>query len=332
MHEEWGLKIPANHEGVSHVDIGAQLGILDFAAAAKTSGWGWYFLRGAGAKLEQALLQYTLKVLDDRGWELISPPSIVYSHISAACGFQPRDQNNEQQVYELKQSKKDLSKPSLSLAGTAEIPLAGMEAQSQIDESNLPVKVAAVSRCYRAEAGARGVDTKGLYRVHEFTKVEMFAWTHPVELPKEADNVRDSSRSAGRVFDEMVSIQSEILKSLGLYYQILEMPTEDLGASALRKRDIEVYFPSRQDKNRGYGEVTSASICTDFQTRRLDTRMKKWDGTLDYPYTVNGTAMAIPRVLAAILEWHWDPEKREVAIPRVLQPWMDGMKTISSST
>ena len=312
----------------SHVHIGSELGILDFAGAATTSGWGWYYLLDEGAQLEQALISYALaSVTRIPGWRQVAPPSIVYSHIAAACGFQPRDQNGETQIYALAQSASDAArgKPELSLAGTAEIPLAGMRAEATLEESELPSKRVGVSRCYRAEAGARGADTKGLYRVHEFTKVELFAWTSPTES------------AALDVFDEMVDAQTDILASLGLHCRVLEMPTEDLGASATRKIDIEAFFPSRaaQGLNDGWGEVTSASICTDYQTRRLATRVRSGGSSgggggskLAYPYTVNGTALAVPRVLAAILENGWDEAQMAVTIPECLRPWMNGKEKI----
>lgn len=301
----------------SHVHIGAELGILDFAAGGTTSGWGWYYLVGAAAQLEQALVSYALATATRAGWTQVSPPSMVYGHIASACGFKPRDANGEQQIYGIKQSEEDQArgKPELVMAGTAEIPLAGMKADAQIEENELPAKRVAVSRCYRAEAGARGVDTKGLYRVHEFTKVEMFAWTSP------------DMESTGEIFDEMVDLQTEILQGLGLHCRILEMPATDLGASAYRKIDVEAYFPSRRDRNDGWGEVTSASVCTDYQTRRLATRTRV-GGKMTFPWTVNGTAMAVPRVLAAILENEWDENEMAVTIPEVLRPWMDGMERI----
>lgn len=304
----------------SHVHIGSELNLLDFAGAGTTSGWGWYYLLNEAAELEQALVQYALSVVKKRGWSKVSPPSMVYSHIAAACGFQPRDQNGEQQVYNIQQNASDVGrKPELCLAGTAEIPLAGMKANTTIEEAELPLKRVGVSRCYRAEAGARGLDTKGLYRVHEFTKVEMFAWTMP------------SEELSTEVFDEMVSIQTDILTSLGLHCRIIEMPTTDLGASATRKRDIEAFFPSRRAKDEGWGEVTSVSTCTDYQTRRLATKVdvRSAGGKIGFPYTVNGTALAVPRVLAAILENGWDEQRMEVKIPECLWPWMDGAKVIS---
>ncbi|PYH82819.1 beta-1,4-glucosidase/seryl tRNA synthase [Aspergillus uvarum CBS 121591] len=324
----------------SHVHIGTTLGLLDFTSSATTTGWGWYFLTNEGALLEQALIQYALTVARRHGWKPVSPPSIVYSHIADACGFQPRDQHNEQQIFTLEQADKDGAKPQRALAGTAEIPLAAMHAGRTFDSADLPLKLVGPSRCYRAEAGSRGVDTKGLYRVHEFTKVEMFAW---------ADSLA-SSTSSDDLFAELLTIQTEILQSLGLPARVLEMPTFDLGASASRKRDIEVLFPSRlrsvpdtaaanavddaaAQLESAWGEVTSASICTDYQSRRLATRVRdgkaqKTKGPTRFAHTVNGTAMAVPRVLAAILEHGWDPAREVVVVPAVLRGWMGGIEVI----
>jgi seryl-tRNA synthetase len=300
--------------GRSHVDIGTDLGWLDFAAAGTGSGWGWYYLVGEAALLEQALVQYAIEVAIRHGWTLVSPPTMVYSHMAWACGFQPRDQNDEQQIYTVSQSQadKDRGKPEHCLVGTSEISLASMKANTTLAASRLPVKTVAATRCYRAEAGAHGVDTRGLYRVHEFTKVELFAWT----LPAWAD--------ANEVFDEVLDMQTEILGSLGLYCRLLEMPSSDLGASAARKCDIEAFFPSRQQRNEGWGELSSASICTDYQTRRLGTRLKGAGAKSAYPWTVNGTALAVPRVVAALMEYGWDDSRRRVKIPECLRRWMGG--------
>lgn len=313
----------------SHVYIGSELDMLDFQASATTSGWGWYFLKNEAALLEQALIQYALSVAMKRGWSVVTPPSLVYSHIAAACGFQPRDQNDEQQVYAIAQPEKDKAKPSLCLAGTAEIPFAGMKANTVLEEADLPLKIIGPSRCYRAEAGARGIDTKGLYRVHEFTKVEMFAWTMPDSVGD--DHFQEAAASHSELlFDEMVSIQKEILGSLGLHCRLLEMPATELGASATRKIDIEAFFPSRREKDDGWGEVTSASICTDYQSRRLATRVRteKFGRKHEWPHTVNGTALAVPRVLAAIMEAGWDEQTKSMLIPEVLRPWMGGAERI----
>lgn len=301
----------------NHVRIGTEFELLDFTGAAATSGWGWYSLKNEAALLEQALIQYALKVALQHGFRVVTPPSVVYSHIASACGFRPRDQSGEQQVYGIQQNERDQEKgkPPLVLAGTAEIPLAGMKMNATIDAADLPMRVVGPSRCYRAEAGARGVDTKGLYRVHEFTKVEMFAWT-----------MQGGEKDA---FRSMLAIQKEILHNLGLHCRILEMPSSDLGASAVRKQDIEAYFPSRHERENGWGEVTSTSICTDYQTRRFNTRVKQGYRTMmGFPSTVNGTAVAVPRVLAALLENGWDEKEACVKVPEVLWPWLHGIQTI----
>ncbi|KAK6346968.1 Serine--tRNA ligase, mitochondrial [Orbilia brochopaga] len=308
--------------GLSHADIGSELGILDFASSTKTSGWGWYFLHGDAVRLEQALIQYALDCARRKGWALISTPSIVYSHIAGACGFRPRDQNNEQQIYHISQilslpQSQESTKPELCLAGTAEIPLAGMLANTANPQSNFPQRMAGISRCYRAEAGAHGLATKGLYRVHEFTKVELFAWILP------------EAELSSKIFDEILDIQREIIRGLGLSARMINMPTDDLGASAYRKYDIEAFLPSRQgEKYGGWGEVTSVSECTDYQARRLNARYKGPDGKLQFLWSLNGTALALPRIIMALLENNWDETTREVRIPDVLHGYMGGLKTI----
>ena len=311
----------------NHARIGTEFDLLDFPSAATTSGWGWYFLKNEAALLEQALIQYAISISMRCGFSIVTPPSMVYSHITSACGFRPRDQSSEQQIYDIQPNAKDQGrdKATHSLAATAEIPFAGMKANETLDHDSLPIKIVGPSRCYRAEAGARGADTKGLYRVHEFTKVEMFAWTS------------SDHDSETETFNAMLAVQTEILQSLGLHCRILEMPATDLGASAFRKRDIEVYFPSRQNLDDGWGEVTSASICTDYQTRRLNTRVKRLVGSgakMEFSSTVNGTAMAVPRVLAALLEYGCEEREGRVVVrvPNVLRPWMHGVEVIEGKT
>lgn len=317
----------------SHVALGTSLGLLDFNSSATTTGWGWYFLTNEGALLEQALIQYALSVARRHGWKPVSPPSMVYSYIAEACGFQPRDQHNEQQIWTIEQSEKDKSKPQRALAGTAEIPLAAMLAGRDVPAAEMPLKLVGASRCYRAEAGSRGVDTKGLYRVHEFTKVELFGWADPASAATSA-----SASTSDTLFNDLLTIQTEILTSLNLPARILEMPSTDLGASASRKQDIEVLFPSRLRASdadaldsSAWGEVSSASICTDYQSRRLGTRVR--GGPVKesrFPHTVNGTAMAVPRVLAAILETGFDSTRGVVVVPPVLRGYMGGLEVIGA--
>ena len=324
---------PQPQEGAEHSVIGPKLGIIDFSSASSTTGWGFYYLRNEGVLLEQALIQYAQSVTMRRGWKLATPPSLVYSHIADACGFQPRDANDEQQIWQIAQPAKLASKPPRSLAATAEIPLAALYASKDIPQSELPLKLVGTSRCYRAEAGARGVDTKGLYRVHEFTKTEMFAWTEsephtPEEI--ELEDVSQLKHPSEEVFEEMVDIQCEILSSLGLPCRVLEMPTSDLGASAFRKIDIEAFFPSRIHRDEGWGELSSVSMCTDYQSRRLSTRIRSPDGSnARFAHTLNGTAMAVPRVMACIIENNWNHNGKFVAIPAVLQPFMGGIEKVS---
>ena len=316
-----------DHTWRNHVHIGNDFDLIDFASAGTTTGWGWYFLKNEAALLEQALIQYALSVAGKHGFSIVSPPSIVYTHIANACGFQPRDQGGEQQTYTIARKEEGAStiggyerNPEKTLAGTAEIPFAGMKANTTMDETELPLQIVGASRCYRAEAGARGAETKGLYRVHEFTKVEMFAWT-----------MKNKEQA---IFDSMLEVQKEILQSLGLHCRILEMPSTDLGASAARKIDIEAFFPSRREKNDGWGEVTSVSICTDYQSRRLNIRVKSVSSSAktEFPSTVNGTAIAIPRVLAALLENGWNEREKCIDIPKVLHQWMHGIEQIKKKT
>lgn len=328
----WATTDAKNQHQRNHVTLGTNLGLLDFPSASTTSGWGWYYLTNDGAMLEQALIHYALRLARNRGWKVISPPSIVYSYIAEACGFQPRDQHNEQQIWALERGsserEKERLKPQRSLAGTAEIPLAGMLAGREVEGGELPIRVVAASRCYRAEAGARGVGTKGLYRVHEFTKVELFGWADA-----DADTNVNEGGGGGKstsdiLFSELIDLQREILTSLNLPCRILEMPTADLGASATRKCDIETLFPSRLtggNLDSAWGEITSASICTDYQSRRLGTRVRGGGpGRKEsrFPHTVNGTAIAIPRVLAAIIENGWDEGVGGIVVPEVLRMWM----------
>ena len=334
----------------SHVSIGSHLSLLDFSSSATSTGWGWYYLTGAGALLEQALVQFALTTAMTRGWTPVSPPSIVYSHIASACGFQPRDQHNEQQIFAIERSEKDKERgrPARVLAGTAEIPLAAMYAGRDVGAGEFPVRMVGASRCYRAEAGSRGVEAKGLYRVHEFTKVELFGWA---DSPEEGGSSPSSSSqkkngaepvTSTTLFDEMLALQTHILTALNLPCRILEMPSSDLGASATRKIDIEALFPSRLqrpesgnkvDIDTAWGEVTSASICTDYQSRRLGTRVRGKDGAggSRFPHTVNGTALAVPRVIAAILENGWDENLQGVVVPKVLRGFMGGIEVLKKN-
>ncbi|ODV90232.1 hypothetical protein CANCADRAFT_103861 [Tortispora caseinolytica NRRL Y-17796] len=289
-----------------HVKIATELGLIDIESASKVSGTSWYYLTGYGVLLEQALINYALAKAVKNGFQLMAPPTAVRPHVAAACGFRPRDQNNEKQIY-------TLADEDLCLIGTAEIPMAGWAIDRVL--TGLPVLKAGISRCYRAEAGARGRDTKGLYRVHEFSKVELFAWC---ETADQAENTLEMIRS----------FQKSVVKELGLCAQVLDMPANDLGASAYRKYDIEAWMPGRGD----YGEVTSTSNCLTYQSQRLNTQFKDKDGNLQYAYTLNGTAMAVPRIMVAIIENFYDPRSHSIVIPEVLRPYLSNQERITKLT
>lgn len=289
---------------LEHDKIGVDLGIIDLKSASTVSGSSWYYLMGDGALLEQALVQYSLKLAREHGFTTVIPPSIVRNEVADACGFKPRDQNNEMQTYRLQNG-------DLCLTGTAEIPLAGLGINKTFAEAELPVRAVGLSRSYRAEAGARGKDTRGIYRVHEFTKVELFVWATKEQSESELERLR--------------AFQEDLVCSLGLSAKVINMPYSDLGAPAYKKYDIEAWMPGRGE----FGEVTSSSNCTDYQSRRLHTKYKRQeDGKQYFVHTLNGTAIAVPRVIVAIVENFYDISKRHIAIPKVIQPYMDGKEFI----
>lgn len=290
-----------------HKDIGEKLNIMDFSTASKVSGTSWYYLIGDGALLEQALIQYGLSKARQKGYLMLSPPTIVRREIIDACGFKPKDQNDEKQIYGLEDE-------DLSLIGTAEIPLGAYHSNTVFPASQeFPIKYAGCSRAYRAEAGARGADTKGLYRVHEFTKVELFHFAKPEDSRRELDAIKD--------------LQIEIIKELGITAKMINMPTSDLGAPAMKKYDCEAWMPGRGK----WGELTSCSNCGDYQARRLGIKYidPLQNNKQKYMHTLNGTCIAVPRVIVAILEQNYDPDTNTVNIPSPLQKFMDGKDKIS---
>ncbi|KAK6202577.1 seryl-tRNA synthase-like protein [Scheffersomyces amazonensis] len=290
-----------------HKDIGEKLNLVEFETASRISGSSWYYLIGDGALLEQALIQYSLSKARKRGYKMIIPPSIVKSEIIHACGYRPQDQNNEKQVYELEGEGK-------SLTGTAEIPLGALHSSTIFDaNTDLPIKYVGISRSYRAEAGSSGRDTKGLYRVHEFTKVELFHFTDSANAAKELEEIKD--------------FQMEIISELGLKAKVMNMATSDLGAPAKKKYDIEAWMPGRGN----WGELSSCSNCGEYQARRLGIRKYNKDQKIAHISTLNGTCMAIPRVIVAIIEQFYNPESESITIPEVLRPYMDDKTVITKN-
>lgn len=287
-----------------HVGIMRRKSMVDFQTAANVSGTSWFYLLNEGAELEQALVSYALRRAKEAGFQACIPPSIVRNEVIDSCGFRPRDMNNEQQIYHIDGT-------ALGLTATAEIALAGLGINQVMDLSSGPRRLVGVSRSYRAEAGARGKDTKGLYRVHEFTKVELFCWSKPQDSHELLEKLKD--------------LQIDIVSSLGLSAQVLNMPANDLGAPAFKKYDIEAWMPGRGS----FGEISSSSNCLDFQSRRLNTKYKDpATGKLEYVHTLNGTAMAVPRIILALVENNYDPSTGNIAIPEALQEFMGGRSFI----
>jgi seryl-tRNA synthetase len=277
-----------------HVEIGDALGIIDFDAGAKTTGSKFYFLRGDAVLLELGLIRYAMDILIEHGYEPTTTPDLARDQILVGTGYIPR--GPETQIYSVDDS-------DLSLIATAEIPLAGQHAEEIIDESDLPRRYAGLSHCFRTEAGSHGRASRGLYRVHQFTKVEMFAFTTP--------------EGSEAVHDEMVEIEERIFRGLGLPYRVVDICTGDLGGAAYRKYDLEAWMPGRDD----FGEVTSTSNTTDYQARRLAIRYRRDGGRPQLLHTLNGTALAISRALISLLEI-CQQQDGSVVLPEALVPYV----------
>jgi seryl-tRNA synthetase len=283
-----------------HVDIGKALDLIDFAAGGKVSGNGFYFLKNDAAMLDLALQQFAMKTLISHGFTPVVTPDLARNSILEGIGFNPR--GPETQVYSVENT-------DLSLVGTAEITLGGMLADEVLDEPQLPIKYVGLSHCFRTEAGAAGRASKGLYRVHQFTKVEMFAFT------------AGTLEASGTMHQTLLAIEEEIFSKLGIPYQVIDICSGDLGGPAYRKFDIEAWMPGRGESGE-YGEVTSTSDCTDYQSRRLNIRYKPTGqkGT-KFVHTLNGTAIALSRGIIAVLE-NYQRADGLVDVPEVLKPYL----------
>jgi seryl-tRNA synthetase len=283
-----------------HVEIAAHLDLIDFDAGGRVAGHGFYFLKNDAVMLEMALVQFALQKLRGEGFTLFTTPDLARDSVLEGIGFSPR--GDETQIY-------SVANTDLSLVATAEITLGGIQKDQTLDVSSLPLKYAGLSHCFRTEAGAHGRATRGIYRVHQFTKVEMFGYTGP--------DLADSNA----LHMEILRIEEEIFQALGIHYRVIDTASGDLGGPAYRKFDIEAWMPGRGDGGE-YGEVTSASNCTDYQARRLNIRCKSPDrkGT-QFVQTLNGTAISCARAIIAVLE-NYQQEDGSVLVPEVLRPWV----------
>lgn len=282
-------------EPKDHVALGQALDILDFDTATKVTGTKFYYLKNEGVLLEMALTRYAVDKLMARGFMPFSTPDLAKTEILEGIGFNPR--GAESNVYRL-------ADEDLCLIGTAEITLGGYYSGRVIAKDELPIKLIGISHCFRREAGAAGQFSKGLYRVHQFTKAEMFVYCLPED--------------SGRWHEELRGIEEEIFASLGIPFRVVDTCTGDLGAPAYRKWDLEAWMPGRNGGE--WGEVTSTSNCTDYQARRLNVKYKDDEGRNQYLHMLNGTAIACSRAIVAILE-NFQEADGSVRIPPALVPY-----------
>jgi len=289
---------PLGFPVLDHVELAEQHDLVDFDGGARVAGHGFYFLKNEAALLEIALQQYALELLVREGFTPMITPDLARGDVLKGIGFTPR--GPETQIYSVENQ-------DLNLVATAEITLGGLYAGQIIEGEKLPIKLCGISHCFRTEAGAAGRASRGLYRVHQFTKIEMFAFTRP----EESDDMHNYFRD----------LECEIFDGLNIPYRVLDIATGDLGGPAYRKFDLEAWMPGRGE-NGEYGEVTSASNCTDYQSRRLDIRYKvKGEKGTSLVHTLNGTAIAVSRALIAILENYQQPDG-SIVVPQALRKWV----------
>ena len=278
-----------------HVDLAGDLDLIDFETAAKVTGTKFYYLRNEAVFLELALVRLAMDVVTRRGFTPTMTPDIAREEMAQGTGFNPR--GPESNIYTIEDE-------GTCLIGTAEITLGGYHQGELLDSARFPIRLAGFSHCFRREAGAAGQFSRGLYRVHQFSKVEMFVYA----LPDQSEEM----------LDELVAVEEEIFQALEIPYRVVDVAAGDLGGPAYRKFDLEAWMPGRGE-NGDWGEVTSASNCTDYQARRLNIRFKGERGN-EFAHLLNGTAVAVSRALIALLENH-QREDGSIRIPTALQAY-----------
>lgn len=296
--KKWGEQ---KKGAVDHLDFAIKRDWVDFERGAKVAGAKFYYLKGDMALLENAITQYALSVLLDKGFQYMSVPHMVNGRTATGTGFAPRTSNQSDEYY--------IESEDLSLIATAEMPLTGYHADEIIDEADLPLLYAGYSPSYRKEAGAYGKHTRGLFRVHQFNKLEMYAFATP-EQSKE-------------IHEKLLAIEEEIWQAIGIPYHVINIASGDLGAPAAKKYDIEYWSPVDEQ----YRELTSCSNCTDFQARNLNIRVRRNDGTVQVLHTLNGTAVSLARSLVAIIE-HYQLQDGMLKVPEVLRPYLSNREVL----
>jgi seryl-tRNA synthetase len=297
--KEWGDK--PKTAAVDHLDFAARRDWLDFERGAKVAGTKFYYLKNELALLENALYQFALQKLLDKKFVFMTVPHLVNGEVAAGTGFAPRSAEQSDEYF--------IENEDLTLIATAEIALTGYHKDEILDEKDLPLFYAGYSACYRKEAGAAGKHTRGLFRVHQFNKLEMYAFTTPEE--------------SWSVHEKLLAIEEEIWQELGVPYRVINIASEDLGSPAAKKYDLEYWSPVDGE----YRELCSCSNCTDYQARNLDIRVRRADGRVEVLHTLNGTAVALARALVAILE-NYQNANGSLRVPEVLRPYLNGKEVL----
>ena len=290
--KKWG---ECKTTGVDHLDYAISRDWVDFERGAKVAGAKFYYVKGGLALLENALIQFGIKKIVEHGFTLMDVPDLVNSRVLEGTGFAPRSSEQSDEYY--------IEGEDLALIATAEMPITGYHMDEIIDEEKLPLFYAGFSACFRKEAGAYGKHTRGLFRVHQFNKLEMYSFCTP-EQSKE-------------IHEKLRGIEEEIWQEIGIPYHVINIAAGDLGAPAAKKYDIEYWSPVDQK----YREITSCSNCTDFQARGLNIRVRRKDGTVEVLHTLNGTAISLARTMVAVIE-NFAEEGGKLRVPAVLQPYL----------
>ena len=290
----WGDK---RQSAEDHLEFATQRGWLDFERGAKVAGTKFYYIKGDLMLLENAIYQYALNLLISKGFTPMTVPHMVSGRVARGSGFAPKSDKESNEYF--------IDGEDVMLIGTAEAPLTGFHADEIIDEKDLPLLYAGYSPCYRKEAGAAGKFSRGLFRVHQFNKLEMYIFCTPEQ--------------SVQMHEKILSIEEEIWQNLGVPYHVVNIAAGDLGAPAAKKYDIEYWSPV----DGKYRELTSCSNCTDFQARNLNIRVRRNDGSLQVLHTLNGTAVSLARSLVAIIE-NYQTDDGKLRVPEVLRPYMGG--------
>lgn len=291
---EWGER---KESGVDHLDYAVSRNWVDFERGAKVAGAKFYFIKNELALLENALVQYGINKVIEKGFNFMTVPHMVKGRVFAGTGFAPRTSEQSDEYF--------IEKEDLGLIATAEMSITGYHMDEILDEKDMPLLYAGYSPCYRKEAGAAGKHTRGLFRVHQFNKLEMYAFC----LPEQSKEIHEKIRG----------VEEEIWQELGIPYRVINIAAGDLGSPAAKKYDIEYWSPCDQT----YRELTSCSNCTDFQANTVNTRVRRADGSIENVHTLNGTAISLARTMVAVIE-NYATDNGKLTVPEPLRPYLGG--------